>query len=105
MFKRVVRTFGNPQPDEGITFQPDWSMTDQRAPYVTPSLLVSQYLKANPVKITDDEEVIDIVAYDDISEFGSDIQTLGGIDKILAERRLKLSGAQNKPQVTDEPSA
>ncbi len=92
VFKRVVRTLWDPKSPEVVKYSPDWSLTDRRSPFVTPSLLVAQYLAKNPVANNPDEEVIDITPYDDITEFGADIQALGGIDNIMASRRSVLAG-------------
>lgn len=86
MFKREIRTFAEPKVDKGFQYRPEFDVTDQRSPFTTPSLLVFQYLQSNPQPPQDDnEEVLDIQPYDDISDYGEDIQALGGRDKILKQ--------------------
>lgn len=83
-FKREIRTFADPKPDKGFEYKPEFDVTDQRSPFTTPSLLVFQYLQNNPQPLQDEnEEVLDIQPYDDISDYGADIQALGGREKIL----------------------
>lgn len=88
IFKREIRTFADPKPDKGFEFKPEYDVTDQRSPFTTPSLLVFQYLQNNPQPPQDeDEEVLDIQPYDDISDYGADIQALGGREKILKQNQ------------------
>lgn len=88
VFKKDIRTMVEPKTPKGFKYEKCFNVTDERAPFTTPSVLVLQYLKNNPQPLqNENEEVLDIQPYDDISDYGSDIQSLGGVEKILKQNQ------------------